>query len=341
MRRSTFFAFIAPSFVLMLLFIATPLVIVGWQSLHQERGLFHDVKVETCSPGFLRQTCTTEIRSQPVRGADGKAITETRFVGLDNFAALLQPDLLGRALSGSRAAFAELLELDFYRALRFTLTFTFATLPLVLGLGLAIALAVDATVRSLRGPAIFVSLLPYVITPVVGALSIRWLFVGDGIGTAGLEGLTGQRILMLTSGWTMELLMLFYRVWHVAPFAFLVFYAGLQTVDQSTMEAAVVDGATRLQRLRTIVLPHLAPLVVFVALIQMMDSYRVFEEVVGFASQSYRISLQWLTFHYLTADNTGNRAVSRASASAILTMVGIVLLLIPLLMRTWREHRGK
>ena len=31
---------------------------------------------------------------------------------------------------------------------------------------------------------------------------------------------------MFAQGWTIEILMLFYRVWHVAPFAFVIFYAG-------------------------------------------------------------------------------------------------------------------
>ena len=41
---------------------------------------------------------------------------------------------------------------------------------------------------------IFVSLLPFIITPVIGALSIRWLFVGDGILTAALQTLHGRAI---------------------------------------------------------------------------------------------------------------------------------------------------
>jgi multiple sugar transport system permease protein len=79
---------------------------------------------------------------------------------------------------------------------------------------------------------------------------------------------------------------------------------------------------------------------VFIALIHLMDCYRAFEEVVGFSSQAHRITLQWLTYDYLTPDDSGNRSISRASASAMLTMVGIVILLIPLLRRTWRDHRG-
>jgi multiple sugar transport system permease protein len=129
-------------------------------------------------------------------------------------------------------------------------------------------------------------------------------------------------------------------VWHVAPFAFVIFYAGLQTVNSDTVEAAIIDGASRWQRLWYILVPHLMPLIVFVALIHLMDAYRVFEEVIGFRSQAYVTSLQWLTYDFLEPDDSGNRAVSRASASAMLTMIGIVILLIPLLRKTWRDHRG-
>jgi multiple sugar transport system permease protein len=145
---------------------------------------------------------------------------------------------------------------------------------------------------------------------------------------------------MFAQGWTIEILMYFYRVWHVAPFAFVIFYAGLQSVNQDAIEAAVIDGATRLQRVRYVVVPHLMPLIVFVALIHLMDAYRVFEEVVGFRSEAHVISLQYLTYDFLRPDEAGNRAITRASASSMLTMVGIVILLIPLLRRTWRQHRG-
>ncbi len=227
------------------------------------------------------------------------------------------------------------------RALRFTLTFTFLTLPLILAGGLALALVVNNVVRAWRGPLIFVSLLPFIVTPVIGALSIRWLFTGDGILTAGLRALTGTHVSLFAQGWTIELLMMLYRVWHVTPFAFLVFYAGLQSVSQDALEAAMIDGASRFARLRYVILPALMPLIVFVALIHLMDAYRVFDEVVGFSSQAYRISLQYLTFELLTPDDSGNRAITRASASAMLTMVGIVILLVPPLLGRWREHRAQ
>ena len=341
MKARTFALFVAPSVVLMLLFIALPLFSVLVQSFYVTKQVYEQVNVEACSPGFLTQNCVTETRSQPKLDASGQIMTETHYAGLEAYRALLDPEAVAKAFSGAGGGWAEVLNIPFYGALRFTLTFTLVTLPLVIVLGLAIALAINSLARAWRGPLIFATLLPFIITPVIGALSIRWLFIGDGILTAALKSLLHADISMFAQGWSIEVLMLGYRVWHVAPFAFVIFYAGLQTVDQDTLESAIVDGASRFERLRHVVLPHLMPLVVFVALIHLMDSYRVFEEVIGFSSQAHRISLQYLTFSFLTPDETGNRAVSRASASAMLTMVGIVILLIPLLVRTWRDQRVK
>ncbi|MEZ4608585.1 MAG: sugar ABC transporter permease [Deinococcales bacterium] len=269
---------------------------------------------------------------------EGKAITQTKWVGWENYRVVLN-------LAGVRAALASpegkqsLLAIDFWGGFAFTLTFTLVTLPLVLLVGLILALSVNSLNERLRGGVIFVTLLPFIITPVIGALAIRWLFVGDGIVTAGLEHLLKQDIAFFAQGWTIELLMLFYRVWHVAPFAFVIFYAALQTVEGEKLEAAKVDGASRWQTLRYVILPHLMPLMVFVSLIHLMDSYRVFDEIVGFNAQAFRQSLQWLTFDFLTPDDAGNRSIGRASATAMLTMIGIFFLLIPLLRNTWQERQ--
>jgi multiple sugar transport system permease protein len=339
MKSKTFFAFVAPSLILMFVFIAFPLVSVLIQSFQNTQVVAREESVEKCTPGFPNPICTRELVRLPVRDAEGRPVMQTEFVGFDNYRKLLRTEEIVRLWQTGTLSLSGLLSIDFFRALRFTLTFTLVTLPFVIGLGLAIALALNATIKSLRGPIIFASLLPFIITPVIGALSIRWLFAGDGILTALLRWMSDSQLSMFAQGWTIELLMMVYRVWHVAPFAFIVFYAGLQTLNQDTLESAIVDGASRFERLRYVVLPHLAPLIVFISLIHLMDSYRVFDEVVGFSSQAHVISLQWLTYDLLTPDNTGNRAIGRASASSMLTMVGIVLLLIPLLQRTWRDHK--
>ena len=338
MKFKTFAAFVGPSVFMMLLFIAAPLVSVFIQSFQVTQPILEQVEVETCTPGFVTQTCVTETKTVPVLDENGKTVTETTWVGLQSYKNVLQMDKFWAGVSNG--SWTEIMQIDFWRALRFTLTFTLLTLPLVIGVGLAVALAVNNAAKSIRGPVIFVSLLPFIITPVIGSLSIYWLFVGDGILTAMLERWSGQNISMFAQSWTIEMLMYFYQVWHVAPFAFVIFYAGLQTVNMDTLESAVIDGASRWERLRHVIVPHLMPLIIFIALIHLMDTYRAFEVIVGFRSQAHVISLQWLTYDFMTPDDAGNRAISRASASAMLTMIGIVVLLILPLRRTWRDHKG-
>ena len=337
MKFRTFAVFVGPSVLLMFLFITAPLISVFWQSFHLTKVVFETVEVETCTPSFTGQTCVTEEKTRPQLDEDGRIKSEIRFVGFQSYSSLIEPKKAFQAIK--KLDWSMFQTINFWKALRFTLTFTFITLPLVVGVGFAIALAVNNTLRAMKGYVIFISLLPFIITPVIGALSIRWLFIGDGILTAFLEWWLERDIALFAQGWTIEVLMLFYRVWHSAPFAFVVLYAGMQTVNQDSLESAIIDGANRWQRLRFIIVPHLMPLIIFISLIHLMDAYRVFEEVVGFSSEAHVISLQWLTYDLLTPDDSGSRSIGRASASAMLTMVGISIILVPLLRRTWRDHR--
>ena len=241
MNSKVFAAFVGPSIFMMVLFIAFPLASVFKQSFYVTQAVFDQVEVESCTPGFTGQICTTEIKSVQKMDANGKPVTNTEFVGLQSYANVLELKRAAAALA--KGSWREFQTIDFWKALRFTLTFTFLTLPLVLGVGLIIALTINNATRAIRGPVIFISLLPMIITPVIGALSIRWLFIGDGILTTFLEWWLEQDIAMFAQAWTIEAMMLFYRVWHVAPFAAIIFYAGLQTVNTDALESAVIDGA--------------------------------------------------------------------------------------------------
>jgi len=223
---------------------------------------------------------------------------------------------------------------EFFGALRFTLLYVAATTPFVLAGGLLLALAMNRVTQRLKGLFIAASLLPFIITPVVGALSIKWLFRDNGLVPHLLSGL-GIELYWMAQAWSAQLLVVLYGVWHTLPFAFIVFYAGLQGVPQDSLESATLDGANAWQKLRYVTLPHLAPLVVFVTLIHVMDAYRVFEPVVVLTQGAFTTSVQYLTYHVLLQEDNPYKA----SAAAVLTVVGIAVLLIPLLRKTWREQR--
>jgi multiple sugar transport system permease protein len=133
--------------------------------------------------------------------------------------------------------------------------------------------------------------------------------------------------------------LIIYGIWHNTPFAFIVFYAALQTVPQDPIEAALIDGASRFQRVRYIVIPHLYPVATFVILICLMDNFRVFEPIIGFKAEGVAQSLSWMIYQDLRNEN--KMLFGSAGATSMLTIIGIAILLTPVLIRTWREFRNE
>lgn len=340
MKHRTFFWFILPSAAAMILFIALPVVSVFIQSLHVEHEQVLRT-VENCGPfGCTEETVVDRAATAELRAAQPLG----RFAGFSNYTDrnhLAVAEL--RAMWDRSDSFADFtrraMTLPFWRALAFTLTFTFVVTPMVLALGLAIALGVNSLPRLFRGPTIFVSLLPMIVTPLIGSLVLFWMVDSRGVLGAALQTLTGDPTLSLRASPTLTWIMLIvYGIWSSAPFAFIVFYAGLQTVPEEPLEAAMIDGASRWQSIRYVVIPHLMPLAVFITLMQLMDNFRVFEPIVGFQAQASATSLSHNIFVFLRGDSAQFGA---AATTSMLTILGVVVLLTPVLVRTWRDFNRK
>ena len=340
MKRPVFLRFVAPSAALMLLLMALPLAVTFYLSVRNCALKMETVTVTQSSPFGAREVTT----QRAALGPDGRPLTECRFVGLDYFrtvlglgdgAASAPPDASGGGAVPENAAQArQQRSTEFIGALRFTLLYTFATTPFVLLIGFVLALAVHHVGRRWQGPYISATLLPFIITPVVGALAIKWLFRDNGL-VPYLLSHADISVFWMAQAWSARLLIILYGIWHVVPFAFIVLYAGLQSVPQDSLEAARIDGASAWQRLVYVTIPHLAPLFVFVTLIHLMDAYRVFEPVVVLTQGAFTTSVQVLTYYTLLDEQNPYKA----SAAAVLTTAGIAVLLLPLLIKTWKEHR--
>ena len=324
----------------MLLFIAMPIVSVTVQSMFTPHEAVF-LTVETCTPFKCAAETTIDQEATAALRADQPL---GRFVGLDIYLdrghlAIAEVSEAWTSSQNWTGFFASLSNLPFYRAMSFTLVFIFTVTPMVIVLGLLIALAVNSIYARLRGIVIFFSLLPFVITPLIGALVLYWMIDSRGILGNLLQWMAGDPSLSLkASTGLMWVSLIVYGIWHAAPFAFVIFYAGLQTLPQDQMEAAQIDGASRLQRLRYVILPHLMPLVTFVTLIQLMDNFRVFEPIIGFNAEAHATSLSWAIFNDLGGET---RQFSSAAATSVITIIGVAILLTPVLIRTWREFRRK
>jgi multiple sugar transport system permease protein len=346
MKRNAFLMFVAPSMISMLLLIAMPLVGVVYLALHQSYVKSQLVEVTTEVPlfGGLKREETRMVR-QPVLDEAGEPTVVWEFVGGRNLARAADVEGLSGAIGTAREArsisgfvsglYDEIRNVDFWSALEFTLLYTFITTPFILLFGLALALAVNRASQRLRGAMVFVSLLPMIVTPVVSSLAVYWLFIDGAVIPSLLSALGIGRFYFLADQVTIRAIIIAYGIWFATPFAFIILFAGLQTVPQETVEAAAIDGASKLQRLRYVVVPYLAPLMSVITLIHVMDSYRVFEPILVFGSSVFANSVQYLTYQTLAFENN----IHKAAAYALLTLVGVVILLIPVLIRTFRDQR--
>jgi ABC-type sugar transport system permease subunit len=341
MRHSTFFWFFLPTATAMILFIAFPVVSVLLQSVYAPHPAVL-VEAENCAPlvGCTIETTIDQNATRDLRQTNPLG----RFVGLNIYLdrghlAVAEVGAIWAAAESWGAFWSRLFNLPLYRALSFTLTYAFVVTPLLIVFGLTIALAVNSLHRHLKGLMIFFSLLPMIVTPLIGSLILFWMLDSRGVVGSALVALVGDPNFSLKASTGLTWVMLIvYGVWHAAPFAFVVFYAGLQTLPMDQIEAAQIDGATRWQRVRYVVVPHLMPLVTFVALIQLMDNFRVFEPIIGFNASAHATSLSWIIFNDLGGET---RQLSAASATSVLTIIGVSILLSPVLVRTWREFKGK
>ena len=182
------------------------------------------------------------------------------FIGLRNYADLLtDPRFWGDLLN--------------------TVIIVGASVALQLVMGLALALALYGATRGVRLISLL-NFLPNVVTPVVGAIFLKWLFIGRfGLLDSTLISMDFYPPDWLGDPVWAKITLILADTWKFMPFLMLVLYAGLQAFDTQLLEAAQIDGASAWQRLRYVILPMMKPLILFVVAIRAMDAFRFFDLV--------------------------------------------------------------
>lgn len=184
----------------------------------------------------------------------------SRFAGLANYTDLLQDS-------------------RFWQAMIRTIWIVACSVGLEFGLGLLVAYGLYCLTRGARAFTVLM-LLPLVVTPVVAALFLKWLLAPRwGLISAALISLNIFPPDFLGNPVWACISVILADTWQFTPFIILVLYAGLQTVEQSQIEAAQLDGAGRATLLFRIMLPSIRPLIVFVLAIRIMDAFRNFDTI--------------------------------------------------------------
>ena len=184
----------------------------------------------------------------------------TRFIGLDNY----------RALLGDRL---------FWVALRSTIYYVAVGGPLSVAVSLVAAVLINAKLTRWKPFFRSAFFAPWVTTLVAVALVWRYVYhpqYGPLNALLGVFGL-GPIDWLGDPRWAMPAIILV-SVWKNFGYNMLIFLAGLQSIPEELYEAAQLDGAGAWHRFRHVTLPMLGPTFVFVGVVTMIAAFQVFSE---------------------------------------------------------------
>ena len=205
-------------------------------------------------------------RSTDAARAASAAFTDTRighagrFIGLENYRLLLDDSI-------------------FLLAVFNTLFYTIAASILKFALGLWLALILNENLP-LKSFFRAVVLLPWVVPTVLSAIAFWWIYDSQfSVISWALArmGLISSPINFLGEPWNARWSVIAANVWRGVPFVAISLLAGLQTIPQSLIEAAALDGATPWQVFSRITLPLLTPIIAVVMTFSVLFTFTDFQ----------------------------------------------------------------
>lgn len=249
---------------------------------------------------------------------DSNGMTESDFVGLQNFINFFQDD---------RAKH------DMYN----TVMFALGSAPLLNLFGLLYALLLD---RPFRGKGIVRAIvyLPAVISPLI--MGYIWYFILQP--QRGFLSQLAQSLHLdaLDANWlgdssTALQVIIMVNVWQFVGMTMIIYLAGLQSIPQELYEAGRIDGAGHWATLRSITLPLLYPSIKINVVTNIIGSLSVFEVIMalteggpGYSTESLSIYIMRMLYGSFTGYSTA------------VALILFILIIVPVIvfMRLTRKH---
>ncbi|MBM7837118.1 multiple sugar transport system permease protein [Alkalihalobacillus xiaoxiensis] len=118
------------------------------------------------------------------------------------------------------------------------------------------------------------------------------------------------------------------NVWRGTAFSMILMYAGLQTVSKDVLEAAKIDGAGPFQRLKNVIIPAIAPIVLVNLIIISIDTFNTFDMVMALTQGGPGNSTEVIALSiYTSIFQEFNLGVGAATSVVLLTInIGMTLI---------------
>ncbi|MDD7267775.1 MAG: sugar ABC transporter permease [Lachnospiraceae bacterium] len=226
-----------------------------------------------------------------------KVITQTRFVGLDNYIKII----------GDK---------DFLHSLWFTVAFTAASVLTINLLAFAVAMLLT---KNFRGTKLFrtVFFMPNLIGGIV--LGYIWQII--------LNGILAHWGVVLTYDEKFGFLGLLVLLnWQQIGYMMIIYIAALMAVPPELLESAQIDGANRWERLKNVIIPCVRPSITICTFLTLTNGFKLFDQNLsltagkpGHASEMLALNI-FNTFY----GRVGYQGVGQAKAVVFAVLVGLI-----------------
>jgi multiple sugar transport system permease protein len=205
-----------------------------------------------------------------------------------------------------------------------TMKFAVVIVAIEMGVGIGLALLLE---KPFRGMSIFRTLfiLPMMIAPICVGLIWRYMFDANAGPVNAWLAPFGIQPTWLADSTLSFLTICIADIWQFTPFVLIMALAGLQGLDQSSVEAATIDGASPWQVIWYVKLPLLAPILMITLLMRLIDALRGLEVVYAMTNGGPGLSTELFPLHIYKSAFVTQRMGHSAALSVCLLVVTTLL----------------
>lgn len=213
----------------------------------------------------------------------------------------------------------------YYNSVKVSLIFAVGTTTMSISFALLLALFVD---RQLPGYRVyrFTFFWPYALAAPAVGLAFRFIFAPQAGFVSAINTYFPGAWNPAIYGNDAMLLIMLANAWKMVGYNFIFLLAGLQSMPRALLEAAALDGAGALRRIRDFQLPLLAPTLFFVLVINLTESFVDSFGIVEIVTNGGPANATDLMVFKIYTDGFVGKDYSLAAAQSIILMLLVVAL---------------
>lgn len=227
-------------------------------------------------------------------------------------------------------------------ALRNTATFALVVVPLQTIFALIIAYILSS--KGIKGKKLFrmVYFLPTLTSS--SALTIIFMFIFNIYGPVNdlfmNLGFYSEPINFLQEpAYAFKVIMVM-NIWSTVPYYMTIYLASLVDLPHSLYEAAEIDGATTVDKLRYITIPYLRPITTYVLLTGIIGTFQMFDQAYIFSNGSGGPNNSTLTLSLMIYQYAFGQMNTMGYAAALAIVLAIIIFITSLLAEKLNKERG-